>query len=226
MSMPLSRPEPSRRSADMFTLYGCKGSGSAAVEVALERCGVAYRTVEAASWQPETAVAELERLNPLKQIPTLKMPDGNVLTESAAILIQLGLQFPASDILPVKLSLRAQSIRGLVYIAANCYSAVSIIDYPERWCADADEAINERVRRGARDRLHRHWEIFSDQFPASPFLCGPTAGGLDFLAAVVSKWSGARAHLRDARPPLFAVLERIDRDPSVAPVFARHWPAC
>jgi len=224
--MPLSRPEPSRRSADMFTLYGCKGSGSAAVEVALERCGVAYRTVEAASWQPETAVAELERVNPLKQIPTLKMPDGNVLTESAAILIQLGLQFPASDILPVKLSLRAQSIRGLVYIAANCYSAVSIIDYPERWCADADEAINERVRRGARDRLHRHWEIFSDQFPASPFLCGPTAGGLDFLAAVVSKWSGARAHLRDARPPLFAVLERIDRDPSVAPVFARHWPAC
>ncbi|HUD24773.1 MAG TPA: glutathione S-transferase [Burkholderiaceae bacterium] len=210
----------------MFTLYGCKGSGSAAVEVALERCGVAYRTVEAASWQPETAVAELERVNPLKQIPTLKMPDGNVLTESAAILIQLGLQFPASDILPVKLSLRAQSIRGLVYIAANCYSAVSIIDYPERWCADADEAINERVRRGARDRLHRHWEIFSDQFPASPFLCGPTAGGLDFLAAVVSKWSGARAHLRDARPPLFAVLERIDRDPSVAPVFARHWPAC
>jgi GST-like protein len=226
MSMPLGRPEPSRRSADMFTLYGCKGSGSAAVEVALERCGVAYRTVEAASWQPETAVAELERVNPLKQIPTLKMPDGNVLTESAAILIQLGLQFPASDILPVKLSLRAQSIRGLVYIAANCYSAVSIIDYPERWCADADEAINERVRRGARDRLHRHWEIFSDQFPASPFLCGPTAGGLDFLAAVVSKWSGARAHLRDARPPLFAVLERIDRDPSVAPVFARHWPAC
>jgi len=224
--MPLSRPEPSRRSADMFTLYGCKGSGSAAVEVALERCGVAYRTVEAASWQPETAVAELERVNPLKQIPTLKMPDGNVLTESAAILIQLGLQFPASDILPVKLSLRAQSIRGLVYIAANCYSAVSIIDYPERWCADADEAIKERVRRGARDRLHRHWEIFSDQFPASPFLCGPTAGGLDFLAAVVSKWSGARAHLRDARPPLFAVLERIDRDPSVAPVFARHWPAC
>jgi GST-like protein len=223
--MPISRSEPFRRSGEMFTLYGCKGSGSAAVEVALERCGVAYRTVEAASWQPETAVAELERLNPLKQIPTLRAPDGSVLTESAAILIQLGLQYPASDILPVKLSLRAQSIRGLVYIAANCYAAVSIIDYPERWCLDADEATNERIRRGARDRLYRHWEIFSDQFAARPFLCGPTAGGLDFLAAVVSKWSATRAHLRDVRPQMFAALERIDRDPSVAPVFARHWPA-
>ena len=210
---------------DLFTLYGYKGSGSAAVEIALERCGIAYRTVDAASWQPETALAELERLNPLKQIPTLRMPDGSVLTESAAILIHLGLQFPASGLLPAQAAGRAQSIRGLIYIAANCYSAISIIDFPERWYADADEATNERIRRGARERLHRHWEIFSDQFAARPFLSGGAPGGLDLLAAVVSRWSGTRTHLRDARPQLLAALERIDRDPSVAPVFARHWPA-
>ena len=209
----------------MYTLVGFKGSGSAAVEVALEQCGADYRIVDAASWEPASHIAELEQLNPLKQIPTLQLPDGSVLTESAAILIHLGLEFPASNLLPAGPAERAQCIRGLVYIAANCYSAIGIIDYPERWCADADESALERIRHGARQRLHRHWELFADQFPGHPFLSGAVPGGLDFLAAVVSKWSGARAHLRSARPDFFAVLQRIDSHPAVAPVFARHWLA-
>ena len=45
-----------------------------------------------------------------------------------------------------------------------------------------------------------------------------------YLAAVVSKWSGARAYLKAHRPEFFATLERIERHASVAPVFARHWP--
>jgi GST-like protein len=223
--MPATRSDLDRHLADRYTLYGFKGSGSAAVEVALERCGVPYRTVDAASWQPDTAVGELGKLNPLKQIPTLQLPDGGVMTESAAILIHLGLVHPRTYILPIEPARRAQSIRGLVYIAANCYSAISIIDYPERWCADADETAKERIRGGSRDRLHRHWEIFADLFPGQPFLSGATPGGLDFLAAVVSKWSGTRTHLRDARPQLLVTLEAIERDPAVAAVFERHWPA-
>jgi len=217
--------DPGRQAAGRYTLYGFKGSGSAAVEVALERCGVPYRAVEAASWEPGTTLAELEKLNPLKQIPTLRMPEGGVMTESAAILIHLGLVHPESRVLPTEPAARAQSIRGLVYIAANCYAAISIIDFPERWCAQADDADLERVRRGARERLHLNWEVFADQFPGRPFLSGAAPGGLDFLAAVVSKWSGSRAHLREARPAFYAALERIDHDPAVAAVFGRHWPA-
>jgi GST-like protein len=207
----------------MHTLYGFKGSGSAAIEVALDRTGVAWRRVDAATWEPGSALAELERVNPLKQIPTLVLPGGGVLTESAAILIHLGLQFPVSGLLPTDPGPRARSIRGLVYIAANCYSAIGIIDFPERWIADPDEATRQRLVSGARARLHRHWEIFADQFGRAPFLAGAAPGGLDLLAAVVSKWSGARAHLRTARPAFCDTLERIDREPAVAAVFARHW---
>lgn len=211
--------------AIVYTLFGFQGSGSAAVEVALELCGVSYRTVSAASWEPTSAIAELEKLNPLKQIPTLQLPHGGILTESAAILIHLGLEYPATTILPAEPQARAQAIRGLVYIAANCYSAISVVDFPERWCADADDSAKERIRRGARERLHRNWELFADQFPSRPYLSGAAPGGLDFLAAVVSKWSGARAHLRSARPEFFATLECIENHPSVAPVLARHWGA-
>jgi GST-like protein len=208
----------------MYTLYGIEGSGSASVEIALLRCRAPFRIVRAASWEPGAGLDELACVNPLKQIPTLRLPDGSVLSESAAILIHLGLSFPDAELLPNDTALRAQAIRGLVFIAANCYAAISVIDYPERWTTDDSKSAREHVRAGARARLHANWQIFADQFAAYPFLGGDSPGALDYLAAVVSKWSGARAYLKANRPEFFATIERIERHASAAPVFARHWP--
>ena len=217
----------SRRSTGTtYTLFGSMGSGSAAIEAALERCGARYRIVDAASWQPDSALAELERINPLRQIPALVLADGSVLTESAAILIHLGLTFPSSGLLPSGAPARDQTIRGLVFVAANCYAAISVIDYPERWCDGASEAMKQRIRRGTRARLHRHWGIFADMFPAPvAFYGGGAPGALDLLATVVSKWSGTRAHLKQARPQFFELFERVESHPAVAAVFAHHWPS-
>ena len=151
------------------------------------------------------------------------LPDGSVLTESAAILLHLGLAHPRSGLLPADPAARAQVLRGLVYIAANCYAAISIHDYPERWTTATTRPAQDKVRQGARARLHANWAIFADTFPAQPFLGGNTAGALDILAAVVTKWSGTRAYLRKHRPAFFKTLHRIEQDPVVAAVFAEHW---
>jgi len=210
----------------MYTLYGKKGSGSATTQIALEIVGAPYRVVETASWEPNDAFAELLRVNPLGQIPTLLLPDGSVLSESAAILIHLGSVYPDSGLLPRDPSARAQAVRGMVFIAANCYAAISVIDFPERWCADADsdDAVKECIRGGARARLHKHWEMFADLFPAGPYLGGEELGALDIHAAVVSKWSGTRKHLEAQRPEFYATLMRIEAHSTVAAVFAEHWP--
>ena len=206
-------------------LFGAAGSGSAVVEVALEWAGLPYRIVTAATWEPGEGLTALQQINPLGLIPTLVLPDGSVLSESAAILIHLGLSHPQSGLLPGEIPLRAQVLRALVTIAANCYAAVGISDYPERWCAEPDGASNERVRRAARMQLHRAWDIFAQQFRGRPFLFGERPCAADVLAAVVSKWSGARAHLARSQADFLALLERIDAHPAVAPVFARHWPS-
>jgi len=208
----------------MFVLYGTQGSGAAAVEAALEIAGAPFRVVDAASWKPGPGLDALRTVNPLAQIRTLEFPEGGILTESAAILIHLGARFPASGLLPEAPAERAQSIRGLVYVAANCYAAVGVIDFPERFCTDADEPLRERIRAGTRVRLHALWDTFADAFRATPFLTGRRLGTLDLLAAVVSKWSGARAHLASSRPEFHALLGRIESDRVVARVFARHWP--
>ena len=210
----------------MYTLYGKKGSGSATTQTALELIGAPYRLIETASWEPNEAFADLLEINPLGQVPTLVLADGTVISESGAILIHLGLAHPESGLLPREPSARARSLRGIVFIAANCYAAISIIDFPERWCADADQddAVKERIRSGTRSRLYKHWEMFADLFPAQPYLSGAELGALDIHAAVVSKWSGTRKHLEAHRPQLSGALARIEAHPKVAAVFAQHWP--
>jgi len=208
----------------MLTLYGSKGSGSASTEAALEIVGLAYRKVEAAQWQPSPGFDELRRVNPVAQIPTLVLDDGSVMTESAAILIHLGLAHPQSGLLGADPARRAQQIRGLVYIAANCYAGIGILDYPERWYPDPDDAAKAAMQARGRARLTELWEIFADQFPATPWLSGERVGALDLLAATVSRWSGARTALAASRPEFAALLARIDAEPRIAPVWARHWP--
>lgn len=176
----------------MYQLYGHQNSGAAAVEAALELCDIPYRFIDVES-SAEAAQA-LVKLNPLKQIPTLQLPDGSILTESAAILIHLALTFPSSKLLPDAPADRDQAIRGLAFIVSNCYSAIGIIDYPERWLATTDEASRQNLMAGTRARLHWSWEVFADQFSGELYLGEETPGALDVLAAVVTRWAGSREH--------------------------------
>jgi len=202
----------------MLTLYGAKGSGAAAVECALRIARARFKWVEAASWEPGPGLKKLKKVNPLAQIPTLVLDDGSVMTESAAILIWLGLRHPESDLLPRD---NAQAIRGLTFIAANCYAAIGVIDYPERFCADFDKATGERIRAGTKARLHQYWDMFADQFV---LFKEDRLGALEILAAVVSRWSGARTHVKTSRPRFHGLLENVEADPRIARVFERHWP--
>jgi GST-like protein len=214
-----------------YVLYGSRNSGSVAVEAALEMAKAPYRIVDAATWRKTAAFKELKRVNPLHQIPTLICPDGTVLSESAAVLIHLALVHPSARLLPANASQRAQAIRAMVFIAANCYAAIGVIDYPERWHGKGDKNADERLRKGARRRLHKLWCVFADTFAAdagkkkTAFLFGAQPGAADLLAAVVSRWSGTRKHLAKQRPAFHAVLERTEAHPGIAPVIARHWGA-
>ena len=219
-SRPLPPEEPS-----MLVLYGSQGSGSAAAEVALDIAGVDYRKVDAASWQPSPGLEELKRVNPLAQIPTLVLDDGSVLTEVAAILIHLGLVHPQSGLLAGRaVAARAADPRPRLHrrqlLRRHRHPRLSgaLVSRPRR------RRRRRRCRRAAGPALHELWEIFADQFPATPWLSGDRLGALDILAATVSMWSGARKALAQSRPAFSALLARIEADPRVAAVWARHWP--
>ncbi|MCD5994830.1 glutathione S-transferase [Pseudomonas sp. CDFA 602] len=207
----------------MYTLFGAEGSGSVAIEIALGRCNVCYTLIPACAWEEGSDKEALEQANPLVQVPTLILPDGSVMTESVAILIHLGLEFPESGLLPRSVVSQAHALRALVYIAANCYSAIGIIDHPERWMPDTDQVSLTRLEEGARLRLYEHWETFSDVFVQPDFWRPDAPGAVEVLAAVVTRWSGTREHLQMRRPEFHVSLLQIDAHPTVKPVAERQW---
>ncbi|MDP4823939.1 MAG: glutathione S-transferase N-terminal domain-containing protein, partial [Aestuariivirgaceae bacterium] len=86
----------------MYTLYGRPATGSAAVEALLEELGLPYR-LENVSKGPDgqPSPAFLATINPLGQVPALKLPDGTVITESAAIMIYLADLVPGANLAPL-----------------------------------------------------------------------------------------------------------------------------
>ena len=76
-------------------------------------------------------------LNPLGQVPALILPDGTVMTESAAIAIHLADLHPQLRLAPAKNSPeRALYLRWMIYLAANIYVSDLRIYHPERISAD------------------------------------------------------------------------------------------
>ena len=87
-----------------YVVYGLRGTGSVPIEATLLLLGEPYELKEAGrSENPEAGIVTAEaiaRVNPMEQLPALILPNGEVMTESAAILIHLADSHPASRLPP------------------------------------------------------------------------------------------------------------------------------
>ena len=77
-------PNASQAQAESYTLYTADGSGGDAVGAALKLIGAPYEKVEIATWESEENRDRMAKINPMRQIPALVLPGGELLTESAA----------------------------------------------------------------------------------------------------------------------------------------------
>src|SRR4051812_3136534 len=106
-----------------YTLWGRAGWGSTLVEAQLVWYGLPFSVepVEDLFRTPD-ARARLEKVNPLAQVPTLVMPDGSVMSESAAITLLLADITAADSLVPPPDSpQRGKFLRWLIFIVANIY---------------------------------------------------------------------------------------------------------
>ena len=104
-----------------LVLHGQAGWGSAIVEAQLAFYGLPFR-FEATGDLFDAAEARerLRPLNPLAQVPVLVLPDGTVMTESAAITLHLADLTGRDDLVPgPPAAERAAFLRWLVFLVAR-----------------------------------------------------------------------------------------------------------
>ena len=202
-----------------YKLYGRPGSGSFAIQVALEEIGVPYERIWIAN-EPDV-VAQYRKLNPTGRVPALGLPDGSVMFESAAILIHLALAHPGARLAPEPgTSAHARFLQWMVFLSANVYEAVLRIYYSDRYstrgAADAD-AIRDQ---GTADYL-THLGVIDAQL--APHVLGAEYSIADAYLYMLASWHPAEKAQRYLRMPrLEALVSRLGSRASIAKCEADH----
>jgi glutathione S-transferase len=204
-----------------YTLYGDLGSGAFSAEAALAEAGVPYNFELVSLDKNEQKQPAFLAINPSGKMPALRLPEGEIVTESAAILLTLADHFPQARLLPPQASNdRAFAYRWLAFMAGEIYPIVEIVDYPARFVPEG--AAAEALRAKARDRI-RERILIVERMIRGPFLLPNGFSILDIYAAMFTRWSLEPDWKLANLPKLMALAEAVSLRPTIAPVWRRHF---
>lgn len=205
-----------------YTLWGRPGWGSTIVEAQLELYGLkyAYEPVEDLFRTPG-AREKLEKVNPLAQVPTLVMPDGSIMSESAAITLLLA-DITGSDTLVPGAGApeRAKFLRWLVFLVANIYPTFTYADDPARFVSV--NAARDPFRAATDAYAQRLWQQVERE-AGTPWFLGDRFSALDIYVDVMTRWRPKRGWFEIETPRLFAIARRADALPELANVWKRNF---
>ncbi|HEU0133341.1 MAG TPA: glutathione S-transferase family protein [Allosphingosinicella sp.] len=204
-----------------WRLFGVPGWGSTLAEGALAWVGEPFEFVDVEGFDsPGPARERLIAVNPLARVPTLVSPGGQVLTESAAIILLLSEIRPEAGLAPPPGDAsRSAFLNRLAWFVSAVYPTFTYRDYPERWAPDAADQLTERV-----DSFRRSlWSQFEAEVGEGPWVLGETPSALDLYVTIFSHWRPRRAWLADHCPKLHAIALRAERLAALAPVMERNF---
>jgi GST-like protein len=207
-----------------YILYGDLGSGAFCVEAALAEAAAPLEFRPISLERDEQKSDAFVAINPSGKIPALELPEGGVVTETAALLILIAERHPDAQLLPAPgTAERAQALRWIAFMASEIYPIVEIADYPERFFADHKSAaiLGLAAKRRIRDRL-----ILTEAAAKGPWFLGENFSALDIYAAMFSRWREAReGGWRDEYlPKICAIADALKQRPAMKSVFEKYFP--
>ncbi len=205
-------------------LYGQQGWGSALIEAQLAWYDVPF-TFHAVGdlFADEGARRDLAAINPLAQIPTLVLPDGTVMTESAAITLWLADKAGSADLVPEPAApQRAAFLRWLIFIVGNIYPTYTYADDPARFVQD--EAAQRDFADAVGDYAKKLYGIL-DATAAAPWFLGDRFSALDIYVCTLTHWRPRRPWFAANTQRLIAIADATKAIDGLAPVWERNFPS-
>ena len=181
----------------MYTLYARNGAGSLAVEALLAACGADYKVI-VLNRKPDGSFEDFFlAINPKAEVPTLVLPDGSVMTESAAMMIHI----------------------CEVYLAAALYGSDLRLFYPHRYTTDAAGA--EGVKARAAETMMHEFAIYADALGEGPFMLGRLSA-VDIYAAMLCSWAPDVGELFATYPNLKRMYDAVVAHEAVQKAWVRN----
>jgi glutathione S-transferase len=208
----------------MYKLYTRPNSGGFVVEAALALAGAPFERIDVPKQErPDQAFLAI---SPLNQIPVLTLPDGNSMTESAAMCIVIAERHPEAGLAPaVGSPARADFLRWMTFMSAVLYSAMLRLFYAHRYTADADGL--EAVKQAAVSEMDRGFAIVDAALEGRDWLVGDLFSLADIYLVMLVAWHPEVEKVAAAWPNIERVWAALRAHQMIRKLNASHevWPA-
>lgn len=205
-----------------YVLWGGAGTGAVAIEAALTLMGQSYELRDVPDAAALTAAAHDGV--PMGQVPALRLPSGEIMTESSAILLRLTELHPEAGLAPPPEDpARSAFLRWMSFVAAAIYAHYWVKDDPLRLVDDP--AQGQVVEARLNDRIAHCWGVMEAGLATEgPWLMGARLTVLDPYVAVVSRFRPRRRRFYEVAPRMGACVRRLDAEERLQGLWAERYP--
>jgi glutathione S-transferase len=205
----------------VYKLYWSRQSASLAPELVLAEAGLPFEKIMVDIKRGANFDPAYRAINPAAVVPTLVTPEGEVITETAAIVLSLcerhGLDLAPAPGQPQ----RAGFLRWLFHLSNVIQTTYKRYYRPQR--ISPDPAAAPGIKALAVEAQSAQWQIVEDHLAAGgPFILGERFSAADLYLAMLVTWFPDEQGLMDRMPALRRCFEQITARPVVRRIMADY----
>jgi glutathione S-transferase len=189
-------------------LYYSPGACSLASHIALHETGLPFEIDKLIKTTKMTVGGEnFMQINPKGYVPTIKLDDGSILTEGAAVLQYIADQKPDSGLAPKAGTMARYRLQEwLTFISSELHKSFSPM---------FNKDTTEEVKTNARNLLAKRFAYVETQLANKPYLMGDHFTVADAYLFVVANWSDHAGFDLSPFPKLKEYMARVAARPAV-----------
>jgi glutathione S-transferase len=189
-------------------LYFAPLACSLATRIALYEAGAQARYTQANTHTKKLLDGgDFFAINPMGQVPALRLDDGSILTENTAILQYVAEQFPQARLAPASGRERSELQQWLGFIGTELHKAIFI--------PLLDDKASEEVKAYARDKIALRMRILQSHLRDREYVLD-TFSVADAYLTTILNWANASKVDLQQWPEVHAYHQRMLKRPSIA----------
>ncbi|WP_323716424.1 glutathione S-transferase family protein [Paracoccus aminovorans] len=154
-------------------------------------------------------------------IPVLVLPNGQVMSESAAITLHLADLTGRDDLVPRPgAPERAAFLRWLIFLVAQVYPCFTFGDDPARFLSEAP--AQAELGEAVAARLQELWTVL-DGVVGAPWFPGERFSALDIYAAAITNWKPGPEWFQANAPRIWSIAQAAAARPAITPAWRRNF---
>jgi glutathione S-transferase len=163
-------------------LYFSPNACSLAPHIVLRECGNNFE-IEKVDLQKKTTASgeDFLKINPKGYVPTLKLDNGEILTEANAILQYLADTFPQAKLAPAAGTFERYRLQEwLNFIATEMHKGLGVFFKPN---------VPEEYKKMVLEVLHKRFDFLENHLAKQKYLLGNTFSVADAYLFTVLRWT-------------------------------------